>query len=145
MSIVQIPLYSLRKQILHCRCVYCIVFFEGGQPTQENLVPIQVVGKPRDAMMGWVAVDKSGQRRCWCVSTSGGNEEGKSVLEKAAQAPINPVTPVGLLKKKAGWYIELLVEKLEFFLLGVEVLKIGPRTKSRTNSRVRMKSPVWDR
>jgi hypothetical protein len=34
--------------------------FEGGQPAEENLVPIQVAGEPRDALVGWVAVDKSG-------------------------------------------------------------------------------------
>jgi hypothetical protein len=58
---------------------------KGGHPTQENLVPIQVAGKPRDAMMGWVAVDKSGQCRSWCASISGGKEEGKSLLQKAVQ------------------------------------------------------------
>jgi hypothetical protein len=57
--------------------------FEGGQPTQENLVPIQVVGKPRDAMMGWVAINKGGPRQYWGGSIFGGNKEGKSVLEKA--------------------------------------------------------------
>ena len=71
--------------------------FEGGQPTQENLVPIQVAGKPRNAMMGWIAVDKSGHCRYWRVSISGGNEEGESVLEKAAQAPIQTLSPIGLL------------------------------------------------
>jgi len=98
---------------------------EGRQPTQENLVPIQVAGEPRDPMMGWVAVDKSGQRRYWRVSISGGNEEGKSVLEKAVQAWIQVLRPVGLPREKAGWYAQLFVEKLEFFLLGFEVLKIG--------------------
>jgi len=34
---------------------------ESGQATEESLVPVQVAGKPRGAMMGWVAVDKSGE------------------------------------------------------------------------------------
>jgi hypothetical protein len=56
---------------------------EGRQPTQESLVPIQVADEPRDAMMGGVAVDKSGECRSWCASISGGKEQGKSVLEIA--------------------------------------------------------------
>jgi len=99
--------------------------FEGGQPTQENLVPIQVAGKPRDAMMGWVAVDKSGQRRYWRVSISGGNEERKSVLEIALQGRVQAFRDVGSPWEKADWSAQLFVEKLEFFLLGFEVLKIG--------------------
>ena len=76
-------------------------------------------------MMGWVAVDKSGQCRSWRASISGGKEEGKSVLEKGVQARIEVLCPIGLPHEKAGWYAQLFVEKLEFFLPGFEVLKIG--------------------
>ena len=61
---------------------------EGGQPTQEKLMPIQIGGKPRSAMMGRIAVDKSGQCRSCCASISGGDEEGESVLKKAVQGRI---------------------------------------------------------
>jgi len=70
--------------------------FENGQPTQENLVPIQVAGEPRDAMVGWVAVDKSGHCRSWRASISGGNEDRKPVLEKAGQARLQALRPIGL-------------------------------------------------
>src|SRR5450432_3864672 len=112
---------------------------EGRQSAEENLVPIQVAGKPRDAMMGRVAIDKSVQCRSWCASISGGNEDGKPVLEKAVQARIEALRPIGLHWEKAGWYAQLFVEKLEFFLLGFEVLKIGvgqdevKNQQSRTN------------
>ncbi len=69
---------------------------KGRQPAQENLVPIQVADEPRDAMMGWVAVDKGGQCRSWRASISGGKEEGKSVLEKAVQARIQAPRAIGL-------------------------------------------------
>ena len=98
---------------------------EGGQSAEESVVPIQVADEPRDAMMGWVAVDKSWQCRSRCVSVSGGNEEGKSVLEKAVQARIQALRPVGLPWEKAGGDVQLFVEKLEFFRLRFEVLKIG--------------------
>ncbi len=61
---------------------------EGRQPTQENVVPIQVAGKPRDATMGWVAINKSGQCRSWRTSISGGDEDGKPVLEIALQGRV---------------------------------------------------------
>ena len=61
---------------------------EGGQPAEDSLVPIQVAGEPRDAMMGWIAVDKSGQGRYWSASISGGDEDGKPVLEIAVQSRV---------------------------------------------------------
>jgi hypothetical protein len=107
--------------------------FEGGQPTQESLVPIQVAGEPRDATMGWVAVDKSGQSRSWCASISGGNEERKSVLQGRVQAFRDVGSPWG----KAGWQAQLFAEKLEFFLFGFDILKIGVRQDEVENQQPR--------
>jgi hypothetical protein len=97
---------------------------EARQSAQENLVPIQVAGEPRDAMMGWVAIDKSGQCRSWCASISGGNEEGKPLLEKAVQARVDALRSVGLPSEKASGDAQLFMKKLEFFPLGFEVWKI---------------------
>src|SRR5690242_4365724 len=74
--------------------------------------------------MGWVAVNKSWQRSTLCGSISGGNEERKSVLEIAFQGQVQACGDVGLPWEKAGWSSQLFVEKLEFLLLGFEVLKI---------------------
>lgn len=98
---------------------------EGRQPTQESLVPIQVAGEPRDAMMGWVAVDKSGECRSRCASVAVGDEDRKPVPEKAVQARVQVPRSVGLPLEKARRYAQSFVEKLEFFRLGFEVLKIG--------------------
>ena len=76
-------------------------------------------------MMGWVAVDKSGQCRSWRGSISGGDEDRKPVLEKAVQARIHALRPVGLPWEKAGGDVQLFVEKLEFVRLRFKVLKIG--------------------
>jgi len=76
-------------------------------------------------MMGWVAINKSRQCRSWSASISGEDEDRKPVLEKAVQARIQALRPIGLPQEKTGWYAQLFVEKLEFVLLGFEVLKIG--------------------
>jgi hypothetical protein len=41
---------------------------ESGQSAEESVVPIQIAGEPTDAMMGWVAIDKSGHCRPWSAS-----------------------------------------------------------------------------
>ena len=49
--------------------------------------------------------------------------KGKSVLEKAVQGRVQAFGDVGLFWENPGWYAQLF-EKLEFFLLGFEVLEI---------------------
>jgi len=125
---VRIPEY--RREDLGCTLKFPLAWggvdeIKGGQATQENLVPIQVAGEPRDAMMGRVAVDKSGQVRHGFASVSRGDEDREPFPEIAVQGRVQARRPVGLPWEKAGRYAQLFVEKLRFFDLRFEVLKIG--------------------